>query len=138
MAVDRMRAQPRALIQVSPFTAGPEASMKRWRAPASNFSHPTARSTAGSPAPTRHAAERIHGDAGFGGHVEEQEEIGQAFSGRPAVCRADVGRGGSGDLPHDAPRPRKVRRRPSGMDGDRNRNRGAAGYVGKVALLMQY
>lgn len=23
------------------------------------------------------------------------------------------------------------------MDGDRNRNRGAAGYVGKVALLMK-
>ena len=69
--------------------------------------------------------------------MEGEEEIGQTFSGRPTVRGADVGRGGSGDPPHDAPRPGKVRRRPAGMDGDRNRHRGAAGYAGKVALLMQ-
>ncbi|CAH0327476.1 hypothetical protein SRABI128_06143 [Microbacterium sp. Bi128] len=86
----------------------------------------------------RHASERVDRDARFGGHVKGQQEIGQAFSRRPAVCRADVGRSGSGDPPHNAPRPWKVRRRPAGMDGDRNSDRGAASYVGKVALLMQY
>ena len=92
MAVDRTRAQPRALVQVSRSMKEPKAPMKRRRATASNISHPTARSTAGIPCPDiaeiNHAGQRAVGRQQNVGRVKVPVEHHRRTS--PCVSRTGL------------------------------------------------